>query len=243
MTTVNPNDDVQQSNSHIRWHVFDTVHTLEDAAVKYILAYADDAIATRGAFHLVLAGGTTPRHVYESLRSMKADWKHWHIWFGDERCLPPEDPERNSHMAMTAWLTHVPIPSAQIHAIRAEVGAEQAAHDYAAALREISCFDFVLLGLGEDGHTASLFPMQEWERAIAWPSVLPVHDAPKAPPDRVSLSPDRLSATRVVLFLVTGAGKANAVRDWRDGVPIPAGRITAPVLDIYLDRAAAVFAI
>ncbi|HTH94083.1 MAG TPA: 6-phosphogluconolactonase [Rhodocyclaceae bacterium] len=242
MPTVNPNDDIQQSNSHIHWHVFDSVQALEDAALNHILAAAHDAIATRGAFHIVLAGGTTPRHVYESLRSMKADWTHWHVWFGDERCLPEVHPERNSRMAMEAWLAHVPIPFRQIHEIHAEAGAEAAAHDYADALREISCFDFVLLGLGEDGHTASLFPIQEWERAIAWPSVLPVHDAPKAPPDRVSLSPDRLSATRAVLFLVTGGGKANAVRDWRDGIPIPASRIKAPRVDIYLDHEAAVFA-
>jgi 6-phosphogluconolactonase len=81
--------------------------------------------------------------------------------------------------------------------------------------------------------------MQEWERAISWPPVLPVHDAPKSPPDRVSLSPDRLSAAEKVLFLVSGAGKALAVRDWKDGVAIPASRIGATEVDIYLDREAA----
>lgn len=236
MTTLNPNAAAQQT----RWHVYDALVDLEDAAVARILAAADDAIATHGAFHLVLAGGTTPRHVYEALRTASAAWSNWHIWFGDERCLPPEHPERNSRMAMVAWLAHVPIPSSQIHPVPAEQGAEAAAHVYAELLRTVPRFDLVLLGLGEDGHTASLFPMQAWERAISWPPVLPVHDAPKPPPDRVSLSPDRLGASSAVLFLVTGVAKAAAVRDWREGVAIPASRIQGlEATDIYLDRAAA----
>lgn len=236
MTTLNPNAAPQQS----RWHVFDTLGELEDAAVARILAAADEAIIAHGAFHLVLAGGTTPRHVYEALRAERADWRKWHIYFGDERCLPPEHPDRNSRMAMTTWLAHVPIPASQIHEIPAERGAEAAAHAYAEILKPVSRFDLVLLGLGEDGHTASLFPMQAWERAISWPPVLPVHDAPKPPPDRISLSPDRLSASKDVLFLVTGAGKSDAVCDWREGVVIPASRICGQAqTDIYLDELAA----
>lgn len=236
MTTVKPNAAAQQS----RWHEFDSAVALEDAALAHILALAQAAIAARGAFHLVLAGGSTPRYVYEALRQERADWRNWHIWYGDERCLPPEHPERNSRMAMTCWLAHVPIPALQIHEIAAEQGAEVAAHVYTDELKAVPLFDLVLLGLGEDGHTASLFPLQAWERAIAWPPVLPVHDAPKPPPDRVSLSPERLSASRAVLFLVTGAAKAGAVRDWRAGVAIPASRIEAHAsLDIYLDAEAA----
>jgi len=235
MATLNPNAAAQQSH----WHVFASMFELEDAAVARILAAADDAIATRGAFHLVLAGGTTPRHVYEALRAEQADWRNWHIWLGDERCLPPEHPERNSRMAMTSWLAHVPIPYAQIHPIPSEQGAEAAAHAYTELLKSVPKFDLVLLGLGEDGHTASLFPLHEWEKAISWPPVLPVHDAPKAPPDRVSLSPDRLSATHAILFLVSGASKARAIRDWRDGVAIPASRILAEHTEVYLDREAA----
>ena len=235
MTTLNPNAAAQQS----RWHVFATTGELEEAAVSYILAAANAAIVAHGAFHLVLAGGTTPRYVYEALRAEQADWRKWHIYFGDERCLPPEHPERNSRMAMVSWLAHVPIPATQIHAIPSELGAEAAAHAYAELLKTVTRFDLVLLGIGEDGHTASLFPMQEWERAISWPAVIPVHDSPKPPPDRVSLSPERLSATHNVLFLIGGESKANAVRDWKEGVPIPASRITAAVsVEIYLDRAA-----
>jgi 6-phosphogluconolactonase len=236
MATLNPNAAAQQS----RWHVFATTGELEEAAVSYILAAADKAIVAHGAFHLVLAGGTTPRYVYEAMRAERADWRKWHIYFGDERCLPPEHPERNSRMAMVAWLAHVPIPAMQIHPIPSELGPEAAAHAYAEILKAVPRFDLVLLGIGEDGHTASLFPKQEWERAISMPPVIPVHDAPKPPPDRVSLSPDRLGATEAVLFLVGGASKANAVRDWKEGVAIPASRIgVGRAVDIYLDAAAA----
>ncbi len=222
-----------------RWHVFPTVAELELAALTAIVEAANQAIAVRGAFHLVLAGGTTPQHIYTALKEVEADWDAWHVYFGDERCLPPEHAERNSRMALDAWLLHVPIPAEQVHPIPAELGGEDAARAYTAVLKGIHEFDLVLLGLGEDGHTASLFPMQAWEHAISWPPVLPVHDAPKPPPDRVSLSPERLSQTRQVLFLVAGAGKARAVRDWREGVAIPASHITAPEgVDVYLDQAA-----
>lgn len=234
MTTLNPNAETPLS----RWHVFESTGELEEAAVAYILSAARAAIVAHGAFHLVLAGGTTPRYVYEALRAEQADWRKWHIYFGDERCLPPENPERNSRMAMVSWLAHVPIPATQIHPIPSELGAEAAARAYADVLKDVPRFDLVLLGIGEDGHTASLFPMHEWERALAWPPVIPVHDSPKPPPDRVSLSPDRLGAANAVLFLIGGASKANAVRDWRGGVAIPASRIHAPQLDIYLDSAA-----
>lgn len=234
MATLNPNVAAQQS----RWHVFSTAAELEEAAVSYILAAANEAIVTHGAFHVVLAGGTTPRYVYEALRSEKADWRKWHVYFGDERCFPPEHPERNSRMAMVAWLAHVPIPATQIHPIPSELGAEAAADAYAEVLKEVPRFDLVLLGMGEDGHTASLFPRQGWESAISLPSVMPVHDAPKPPPDRVSLSPDRLGASKAVLFLIAGDGKADAVRAWKEGVEIPASRITAESVDIYLDREA-----
>ena len=222
-----------------RWHVFPTVAELEQAALALILETANAAIAARGAFHLVLAGGTTPKHVYAALAAAEADWNLWHVYYGDERCLPPDHAERNSRMAADTWLDHVDIPAEQIHVMPAEQGAEVAAHAYEAVLKEVPVFDLVLLGLGEDGHTASLFPMQAWERAISWPPILPVHDAPKPPPDRVSLSPVRLSAARRVLFLVSGAGKADAVRDWRAGVQIPASRIEArESVDIYVDSAA-----
>jgi 6-phosphogluconolactonase len=202
------------------------------------MAAAQNAIGQRGAFHLVLAGGTTPQRVHELLRGAAADWAHWQIWFGDERCLPPDDTERNSRMAHTAWLDHVPIPRCNIHCIPAERGPDAGATAYAQELAGVAEFDLVLLGLGEDGHTASLFPGRDWS-VTGLPPVLAVIDAPKPPPQRISLSPARLAATRQLVFLVTGAGKRAVVQDWRSGVVIPASQIVPRGgVDIFLDAAA-----
>lgn len=236
MPTLNPIAAPQQS----RWHVFSSVEALEEAAVQRILQAAEDAIAARGAFHVVLAGGTTPRNVYRRLRNCEAEWASWHVYFGDERCLHGTHPERNSLMAQEAWLDHVPIPGNQIYPIPAEFGAEDGADAYVLTLEKVAEFDLVLLGLGEDGHTASLFPGQAWEQAEELRSAIPVHEAPKPPPDRVSLCPWRLSAAREVLFLVTGAGKRAAVDAWRSGAPIPAASIAPESgVDVFIDASLA----
>jgi 6-phosphogluconolactonase len=125
---------------------------------REILDQANAAIAKRGRFRLVLAGGTTPTAAYRLLRDRDADWAAWHLYHGDERCLAVGDPERNSLVADEAWLHHVPVPRTQVHPIPAELGAEPAAEAYAAVVAEALPFDLVLLGIGEDGHTASLFP-------------------------------------------------------------------------------------
>jgi len=222
---------------HTRWHAYRSTAELEQAALQAILGTARQAITERGAFHIVLAGGTTPRRVYELLRNASADWSAWHVYIGDERCLPPDHTERNSRMAAEAWLDHVSIPSTQIHFIPAENGPEAAAQTYSQKLSGIELFDLVLLGLGEDGHTASLFPGHDPGLALGTPDAIAVHDSPKPPPQRVSLSARRLSAARQVVFLVTGAGKKQAVHDWRSGVGIPAAAIAPPGgVDIYLEE-------
>jgi len=204
--------------------------------VRAIRLAAQLAISQRSGFHIVLAGGNTPRRIYETLRLTDTDWSSWHVYFGDERCLPPDHAERNSRMAGLAWLNHVGIPVAQIHVIEAERGAELAAQRYAQTVDRIEQFDLVLLGLGEDGHTASLFPRHDPGNTPDAPAVLAVHDAPKPPSERVSLSANRLGATRQVMFLVAGEAKRQAVQDWRNGINIPAAAIKpAGGVDIYLE--------
>lgn len=221
-----------------RWHAVSDERALQQAAVEIVLASAAQAIRERGQFHLVLAGGNTPRGIYHELCAAQTDWCAWHIYFGDERCLPPDDPARNSHMAAEVWLDYVPIPAFQLHTIAAELGAIQAARLYADALQKIGDFDLVLLGLGEDGHTASLFPDHEWGTAPGSPDTLAVFDAPKPPPQRVSLSAARLSRARQVLFLVSGESKHRAVAEWRDGKDIPARAIIPAVgVDVLVESA------
>ncbi len=223
----------------VRWHLYPDAEALRAKAVAVIGRAAAEALARGGGFHLALAGGTTPRAVYQALRGTAARWDQWHVWFGDERCLPPRDAERNSHMASSAWLGHVPVAAGNIHAIPAELGAERGAAAYAEALRQAPEFDLVLLGLGEDGHTASLFPGHPWGGEPGSPDALAVHDAPKPPAARISLSARRLSRTRQVLFLVNGESKREAVRRWREGAEIPAAAI-APEggVDVLVDSAA-----
>jgi len=202
-----------------RWQSFESQDALNHSAVARILKTAQEAIADRGSFSIVLAGGTTPKNVYELLRHADTDWSKWHIYYNDDRCLPADHPERNSLMAAQTWLDHVDIPAEQIHDIPTELGPVAGAKSYAQTLAGLGEFDLVLLGLGEDGHTASLFPGHAWDDSV---DAFPVFDAPKPPPERVSISAARLSKAREVLFLVTGAGKQEAVDQWRNGVAIPA---------------------
>lgn len=219
-----------------RWVEFPTVEELRDSVVKLITQSAQAAIQKQGRFDIVLAGGSTPKAVYEKLASLKADWPAWHIWFGDERCLAPDHADRNSCMAHETWLSKVPIPEMQIHPIPAEKGAEAAAELYSQALEGIS-FDLVLLGLGEDGHTASLFPGHAWDVSPAR-AAIPVHGAPKPPSDRVSLSLSHLNLAKQVLFIVTGEGKRDAVQAWKAAdASLPVAAFAGNV-QVYLDSAA-----
>lgn len=234
-------DHPAMAGQHCRWHALAGSQALQAAAVAWILEAAAAAIGARGRFRLVLAGGETPRGVYQKLRQAHTDWSRWHLYFGDERCLPADDAARNSRMAGAAWLDHVPIPAAQIHLIPGELGARRAALAYASCLERVGDsddFDLVLLGLGDDGHTASLFPGRDWGAAPGAPDTLAVHDAPRAPAERVSLSAARLSRARQVLFLVGGVAKRDALADWRQGRAIPARSIApAAGVDVLFDAA------
>ena len=220
----------------VRWIGATDATALRRFAYLRIIDAARRAIEWRGRFLIVLAGGKTPREVYDLLRAASTDWSCWQVYFGDERCLPPHNPGRNSRMASDIWIEHVPIARDQIHVIPAELGAEAAARSYAATLHGIGDFDMVLLGLGEDGHTASLFPGHDWGVKSDAADALAVFDAPKPPPQRVSLSAARLSRAREVLFLVEGVSKRDAVERWRMGASIPAKSIQPQVgVDVLVE--------
>ncbi len=193
------------------------------------------AIAARGLFHWVLAGGSTPKRCYELLREADIDWPKVHVWFGDERCLPAGDAERNDRMADEALLNHVAIPPLQIHRIDAESGPEVAADHYAALLADVAQMDLVLLGMGEDGHTASLFPgnsaLDDQRLAV------PVYNSPKLPPERVSMGYAVLNAARRCLIMVAGSGKADAISRIRAGEKLPVACISGS--EWLIDRHAA----
>lgn len=208
-----------------RWHPMRDAAALEDETVARISHAAAEALARQGRFRIALAGGNTPRNVYRKLVGLHTDWSRWAVYFGDERCVPVNDEQRNDRMARETLLDRVPVPAGAVHRIPAEQGAADAARAYGRTLVEVDLFDLVLLGLGEDGHTASLFPGHDRGDAPGSPDVLAVFDAPKPPPERVSMSAARLSRARRVLFLVAGASKRDAVRQWRAGEDIPAASI------------------
>jgi 6-phosphogluconolactonase len=215
---------------------FPNNQALAQAATVAILDRAEQAIAQTGQFKIVLAGGSTPNLIYQMLSQVDADWDKWWIFWGDERCLPVDDSERNSLMAQQAWLDNVAIPTAQIFPIPAEQGAEEGAENYEKIVANYLPFDMVLLGMGEDGHTASLFPGQihnENELTHA------VYNSPKPPSERVSISAKALSDTTQLLFLISGAGKLEAFKAWQQGADLPVAQIKPKNgIEIYADYAA-----
>ncbi len=202
------------------WRILTAAEDVTAEAVSLIQEAADEAIARHDAFRLVLSGGATPREIYRRLAASATGLDRWRLYHGDERCLPADDPRRNSRMVEESGLAakaggHFPIP--------AELGAEAAASAYARTIETALPFDLVLLGIGEDGHTASLFPGHVWSETDL---VVPVHDAPKPPADRVSLSPRALRDCRHMLVIGTGIGKAKALRRLQRREPLPIRTVT-----------------
>jgi 6-phosphogluconolactonase len=219
-----------------RWHYFVDTAELQRAAVSHIAACATAAIAKRGEFHCVLAGGRTPQAIYARLATLETNWNAWILYFGDERCLPPGDAQRNDTMARAVWLDRVAIPAAQVYPIPAELGPMAGAARYDELLANAPEFDLVLLGIGEDGHTASLFPGDD-AALRSQAAAVAVTAAPKPPPQRVSVTAARLGRSRSVLFLGTGVDKRDALQRWHRGERIPAALVDPPGgVDIYTDQ-------
>jgi 6-phosphogluconolactonase len=202
--------------------IFPTPEKLADAVARHIVQRARQAILANGRFTFALSGGSTPRAAYARLArndlARRINWKNVHILWGDERCVPPDDPRSNYRMAKEAMLDRVPIPPQQIHRIRGEDFPEDAAEEYERELRELQrrgSLTLVLLGLGEDGHTASLFPgqavMHERER---WVLATPVPDGTMW---RVTMTPAVINAARSVTFVVSGESKAARLQEVLQG--------------------------
>ncbi|MBB1125405.1 6-phosphogluconolactonase [Thiospirillum jenense] len=204
--------------------VFADPPAMAHAASTMIAEYAAMRLTQQDYFRIVLAGGTTFALTYQLLSRTAADWSRWRFYFGDERCVPPDDPARNSQLAWTTWLRPAGIDPRQVFEIPAELGAVAGAAAYTPDVIAALPFDLVLLGMGEDGHTASVFPGQI---SLADQLVMPVTHAPKPPPQRVTLTPAALCNAAWVLILVTGDSKRAAVAAWRDGAALPVAQIAA----------------
>jgi 6-phosphogluconolactonase len=202
----------------------------------------------RGVAHLALSGGTTPRRTYELLSRTLEDWEGIDVWFADERCVDPEAEESNYRLARETLLEPARVAPERVHRMEGELGPEQGALRYAQTLGKlvaprggVPALDTIVLGIGPDGHVASLFPgastLDAGEQAIC----LPVHDAPKPPPERITMSLAVLRAARRCLLLATGAAKADAVAAML-GEPsrhVPASLLARDRLSVIVDDAAA----
>jgi 6-phosphogluconolactonase len=186
------------------------------AAAEKIIEVADAAITERGAFSIALSGGSTPKMLFQLLAtdgfSKRIDWKKWHIYFGDERCVPPVHPDSNFRMASEAMLNHVAIPPENIHRMKGEIEPQQAAIEYGQLLQENfgdGGLDVILLGMGDDGHTASLFPhtaalAETKHRCVA-------NYVEKLGVWRITMSAPFINRARQVIVMVSGAAKAKRI--------------------------------
>ncbi|MTD46760.1 6-phosphogluconolactonase [Conexibacter sp. W3-3-2] len=179
------------------------------------------AVSARGVANVALSGGRTYRRAYELLAERASGWRDTHLWYADERCVPPDDPESTHRLVVETLLAQDPAGVTE-HRILGELDdPDSAARAYAGELRS-TILDVVLLGLGEDGHTASLFPYStELDTFTGGPRVLAVRDAPKPPPNRVTLTLETLGKARALVLAASGEGKRDALRKAL-GSPSPA---------------------
>jgi 6-phosphogluconolactonase len=240
----------------VRFEILPSRAAVAEAAADRIVASARNAIRRRGRFVLALSGGSTPRLVYPLLsaepRVARVDWRRVEFFWGDERAVPPDDPESNFGLARGLLLDHLPgIREAAVHRMPADAAdRESAALAYEAELRRAfdvaptssrrPTFDLIWLGMGPDGHTASLFPgggalgeRRRWVMATTAPATSPVAA-------RMTFSLPLINAARAVLFVVAGADKVAALRSVRSGSrDLPAGRVRARSTRWLVDAAAA----
>jgi 6-phosphogluconolactonase len=236
-----------------RVRIFDDAEAVARAAAAGIAESARESIGARGLFAVALSGGSTPRRVYELLAGedfrKDLDWPRVHVFFGDERMVPPDDAESNYRMASEALLSRVPIPPENVHRIDGVGDAAANASAYESEMRGLfgdagwPRLDQVLLGMGDDGHTASLFPGTDALRETRlW--VAP-NWVEKLGAWRVTLTAPAINAARRVTFLVTGAAKAARLREVLRGGLDPArlpSQLVRPsdgTLEWFVDRAAA----
>jgi 6-phosphogluconolactonase len=233
--------------------VFDSPEQVAFAASERFVECVRAAIGDHGLFSVALAGGNTPRRVYELLATehfkSRISWSSVHLFFGDERCVPPDDPASNYGMVYAAMISKVPIPSSNVHRIIGEGDADANAQAYERELKSFFAgqswprFDLVLLGMGEDGHTASLFPGTEaLKETTRWVIKTRME---RAQQDRISLTIPVFNHAARAIFLVTGIDKSQRLakvlqdRSGADRLPAQAIRPVKGSLEWLVDKAAA----
>jgi 6-phosphogluconolactonase len=205
----------------MRIRIFDNPEALAVGAAAHFAAAAHAAVEARGVFNVSLSGGTTPRETYERLAAepyrSEVDWAHMHVFWGDERTVPPEHPDSDYWMAKRALLDLIAISASNIHRMQGELNAKEAADLYEAEVKKhfnssgVPSFDLILLGLGEDGHTASLFPRTDALRIQD--QLVAANHVPELDTWRITFTYPLINAAQQVAFLVSGERKAKIVQE------------------------------
>ncbi|RKO92320.1 6-phosphogluconolactonase-like protein [Blyttiomyces helicus] len=227
---------------------FPSSKAISDTLDAHIAVLSAKAIASSGKFTIAVSGGSLPTILAATLKSNTTiDFSKWHLFYADERCVPLDHADSNHLAVQRALLDHVPIPAAHVHTLTASLAPAEAAKRYEQDLRAVFGdvalpeFDLILLGVGPDGHTCSLFPdhplLDVKDRWVAH-----LLDSPKPPPARITLTYPVVNNAETVIFVATGAGKQDMFHDMFDkGVDFPSGRVTARKnLFWFLDEPAAV---
>jgi 6-phosphogluconolactonase len=194
-----------------------TPAAVAELAAGLIAGWIEADRANGAAVHVALAGGTTPAGTYRRLADLVSDWSDVHLWFGDERMVPPDDPAANARLVGDQLIAPAPVPPVHVHRVPTTLPVDIAASRYADEItrivapneRGLPCFSVVVLGLGPDGHVASLFPGSAGLRSEG--VCIPVHDSPKPPSERVSLSLPVINAADRRIVIATGSAKAPAL--------------------------------
>ena len=214
------------------YKVYADPEAVAQAAADYLFKQITACVAEKGLCHVVLPGGSTPARCLELLADKPLPWENIHWYPGDERCYPVGHAERNDTMIRDKLFSQQTISSQKdasenFHPIPAELGPEQGAAKYAVLLDETGDMDIVVLGMGEDGHTASLFPGNvalEDQR-----SAVPVYDAPKPPGERISIGLNTLKNAGECIVIATGENKREALAKLKEGAVVPVGLLEADV--------------
>lgn len=203
--------------------IYKTAEAVAQAAATYIFQQIKTCVENKGQCHVVLPGGSTPARCLELLSEKQLPWKKIHWYPSDERCCPVGHVERNDTMIKDKLFSQQKNASENFHPIPAELGPEQGAENYAELIDTVGGMDIAVLGMGEDGHTASLFPGNAALENKN--SVVPVYDAPKPPSERVSISLDTLKNAGECIIIATSAGKREALIKLKEGEILPVGMV------------------
>jgi 6-phosphogluconolactonase len=203
---------------------FNKIEDFVSEIVELVTKIANEAIENNGIFHILLCGGSTPIPIYERLSKIETDWTNWHFWLGDER-MPPTEAGHNCDLVMKTLINQITIDSKNLHFIPIFKGMNHAINSYEKELKRLDFFDLTLLGIGEDGHSASLFPGNNFGESEHSDDVLGVINSPKEPLNRITLSANRLSHSKNIIFVAQGKSKKLIINNIMQGAPFPCNYI------------------